>query len=140
MIASSYLFLIKNEKILLSRRFQTGYQDGKFSLPAGHVEDQESVTAALCREVTEEIGLKILPKDAQLVHVMHRREDDIRMDFFFTAKRWRGALNNCEPKKCDLLKWFPLNRLPSTTIPYIRHAIKSYRKHIFFSEFGWQSA
>lgn len=32
MIASSYLILIADGKILLSRRYQTGYEDGKYSL------------------------------------------------------------------------------------------------------------
>ena len=29
--------LIRSGKILLSRRFRTGYEDGKYSLPAGHI-------------------------------------------------------------------------------------------------------
>ena len=44
MIGSSYLLLIENNKILLSRRFNTGYEDGKYSLPAGHVETGETLT------------------------------------------------------------------------------------------------
>ena len=37
-IPASYAVLIKDNKVLLVRRFNTGYEDGKYSLPAGHVE------------------------------------------------------------------------------------------------------
>ncbi len=139
MIGSSYLFLIKNGKILLSRRLNTGYEDGKYSLPAGHVENNESLTNAASREVAEEIGLMVKPGDFKLVHVMHRRETDIRVDYFFIAKKWKGTPVNLEPQKCSDLTWFPLNKLPADTIPYIRIAIENYQKHVFYSEIGWGS-
>ena len=59
-------------------------------------------------------------------------------DYFFIAKKWKGIPTNEEPQKCDDLAWFPLNRLPKNTIPYIRVAIKKYLKKIFYSEFGWK--
>lgn len=138
MIASSYLILVVDGKILLSRRFNTGYQDGKYSLPAGHIEDSESLTQGAAREIFEEIGVKIVPQAFKLVHVMHRRETDIRMDFFFTADIGDQKPVNKEPEKCDDLQWFPLSNLPANTIPYIRHAIECYQKKIFYSEFGWE--
>lgn len=136
-ISSSYLFLIKDKKILLSRRFQTGYEDGKYSVPAGHVEEGETLREAASREIKEEIGMKIRPEDFVLVHVMHRKSNDIRVDFFFTAKKWKGKPVNHEFHKCDDLQWFPLNKLPANTIPYIKSAIRNFQKHIFYSEFGW---
>jgi len=63
MIASGYLFLLKNEQILLAKRFQTGYMDGYYGLPAGHIEDGETLTAGTVREIAEEIGLVIKPSD-----------------------------------------------------------------------------
>jgi len=72
-----------------------------------------------------------------LVHVMHRKEDDIRMDFFFTVDAWSTEPKNMEPDRCDDLLWFPLDGLPSNTIPYIRSAIEHNRRKIFYSEFGW---
>lgn len=138
MIASSYLILINDGKILLLRRFKTGYQDGTYSLPAGHIEDNESLTQGAAREISEEIGLTLPPQAFTLVHVMHRKEQDIRMDFFFTAEAGDQQPVNREPEKCDDLRWFPIKRLPKNTIPYIRHAIECYQKKIYFSEFGWE--
>ncbi len=137
MIASSYFFFIRDGKILLLRRKNTGYEDGKYSLPAGHVEEGESLRAAGAREFFEEIGVRVKPADLRLVHVMHRRENDIRLDFFFTADIGRQTPVNNEPEKCDDLRWFPLDHLPPNTIPYIRQAVECYQKKIFYSEFGW---
>lgn len=137
MIASVYLLLVKRKKILLLRRVNTGYEDGKYGLPAGHVEDNETIRAALRREIKEEIGILLKLEDLKLVHVMHRKEKDIRVDFFFTIKRWRQEPKNNEPNKCDNLRWFAINNLPKNTIPYIRKAIENWQRKIFYSEIGW---
>lgn len=137
MIASGYLILITGRKILLGRRQNTGYEDGKYGLPAGHIEEHETLTQGTAREIKEEIGIIISPKDLVLSHVMHRKGTDERMDFFFTAKRWRGEIKNAEPEKCGDLRWFPLNALPKNIIPYIRAAIKNCTQKQFYSEFGW---
>lgn len=137
MIAAGYLLLIRNGKILLTRRFNTGYADGQYSVPAGHIENNESMLAGTCREIFEEIGIKLSPKNLQLAHVIHRKHLDIRMDFFFTTQKQGLHPKNTEPNRCDDVRWFPLNNLPENTIPYIRAAIENYRKKIIYSEFGW---
>ena len=45
-----YIILIKDGKILLGRRFNTGWQDGNYGLPSGHLEPEESMMEALLRE------------------------------------------------------------------------------------------
>lgn len=136
-IISGYLLHIVNNTILLSRRFQTGYEDGKYSVPAGHMEQGEPIRKGTCREIKEEIGLHIQPEDLQLVHVMHRKKDDERIDFFFRCLKWKGEIINAEPNKCDDLQFFQLNSLPSNTITYIKYAIDCVNKQIIFSEYGW---
>ena len=137
LITSIYLILIRDNKVFLLRRQNTGYEDGKYSLPAGHLEDNESITKGLQREVKEEIGVHIDQKDMKLVHTMHRKEKDIRVDFFFSAKRYKGTPENAEPEKCDDLGWFPLERLPRNTIAYIRKAIQKSLDKVIFSEIGF---
>ena len=64
LIVAAYLILIEDSKILLQRRQNTGYEDGNYSIPAGHLEDTESVTDCLIREIKEEmdLGSKIVKK------------------------------------------------------------------------------
>ncbi len=134
-IPSVYLILIKDNKILLSRRYNTGYQDGKYSLPAGHLEGNETFKHGLVREVKEEIGVILDPVDLELVHTMDRMiPDDERADFFFIAKKWRGEPKVMEPEKCDDLSWFNINHLPENIVPYIKQAIDSFLNNIIYSE------
>lgn len=139
MIASGYIFLIKDHKILLGRRCNTGFEDGNYGLPAGHIEEFEPLTAGTVREIKEEIGLDVQPEDLRLVHVMHRIGDDERMDFFFVADKWTGEPQNTEPEKCDDLSWFDLDRLPSNMIPYVATALQNYLQGQLYSEFGWDN-
>ena len=49
-ITAAHLFLLKDQAILLSRRCNTGYEDGKYSVPAGHLDGNESVIQAMVRD------------------------------------------------------------------------------------------
>ena len=144
LIPAAYLFLIKDERVLLMRRAGTGYKDGEWGLPAGHFDGDEAGTMAMVREAREEIGIKIDPAKLKLVHLMHRNgldggdgKENERIDLFFTLQEWTGEPTNCEPHKCDALQWFPLDALPAKTIDYMREALESYRDGIIYSERGW---
>jgi ADP-ribose pyrophosphatase YjhB (NUDIX family) len=137
LIASVYILFICDGKILMLRRANTGYEDGNYSLVAGHADGDEPLTEATVREAKEESGVEIEPEDLELKVVMHRLSNDERLDFFFEPKHWKGEPKNMEPEKCDDLSWFPLDDLPQNTIPYIQEALRCYREKIFYSEFGW---
>lgn len=135
-VISSYVIFQKDNKVLLSRRYNTGYRDGEYSLPAGHIEKAEFATAAAIREAEEEVGVKLKPNDLVPAHMMHRHcGDHERIDFFFAVKTWAGELKNMEPAKCDEIAWFDLGHLPPNIIPYIRAALEHYRDGRFFAEF-----
>jgi 8-oxo-dGTP diphosphatase len=132
-----HLFFLKDNKILLLRRFKTGYEDGNYSVVAGHVDAGETVTQAAIREAQEEAGVVLRPENLQVMHVMNRKSNDERVDFFVVVKRWDGEITNTEPDKCDDLAWFPLEALPANMIPYVRYALENYQKRLLYSEFGW---
>jgi ADP-ribose pyrophosphatase YjhB (NUDIX family) len=147
-VPASYLALIKDSKILLQRRFNTGFQDGKYSLPAGNVERGETFTQCVIREIKEEIGIDLKEEDLKVVHVMQRdsRKDypqgvaegiNERMDIFFTAEKWQGNIENKEPEKCDNLAWFDLDSLPDNIISYVKRAVDCIKNKNFYSEYGW---
>lgn len=133
-----HLFLIHDHKILLLRRFNTGYEDGNYSVVAGHLNGGEGVKAAMMREAREEAGIKIAPDDLQVVGVMHRISDEERIDFFLAARSWSGEVENREPHKCDRLAWFDMDDLPDNVIPYVERALGNYRLGKWFDSFGWE--
>jgi len=132
-----HLFFIREGQILLLRRCNTGYRDGEYSVPAGHLDGNETIIAAGTREAREEVSVSIEASDMTFSSVMHRTEGDERVDFFVQIHKWSGEVVNAEPDKCDDLRWVSLDELPDNTIPYVRRAISNHLNGITFDEFGW---
>ncbi len=132
-----HLFFFRGNQILLIRRFNTGYADGQYSVPAGHLDGMETVIAAAAREALEEVGVRIDPQNIEFSSVMHRLNGDERVDFFVKIHKWSGEPFNAEPDKCDEIRWTDVNDLPVNTIPYIRQALKNHAQGTRFDEFGW---
>lgn len=135
-----YLLLINEGKILLQRRFNTGWNDGNYTIGAsGHMEKGESIMQAMVREAQEETGIDLKEEDLKVVHTMHRHiEEHEYIDFFITAQKYDGEIKIGEPDRIDELVWFPLDELPENIIPYLKVAIESFQKNITFSEVGWE--
>ena len=135
-----YLILLKGKKILLSRRFKTGWMDGHYSLIAGHIDGNEPVSTAMIREAKEEAGIEIKKEDLLPATVIHRYYPDQEyVDFFFVSKKWTGEPKIMELDKCDDMSWFDLNDLPENILPYIKEAVENYKKGIAFFESGWNN-
>jgi 8-oxo-dGTP pyrophosphatase MutT (NUDIX family) len=132
---SSHLFLVRDGKVLLARRFKTGYEDGKYSLVAGHVEGKETVFDSIVREAKEEAGLDLDPGSLKMVHVMHYDDNIKEYVAFFVSATSRGEPVNLEPEKCDHMDWFSVDALPDMMVPYIRQALEGIRKKEFYSEY-----
>jgi 8-oxo-dGTP diphosphatase len=136
-----HLVLIENDQLLLMRRYNTGYADGMYALPAGCIDGGESVTQAMIREAKEEIGITLKPEWLSVSTVMHRKEAKDSWEsivLFFTLSHYEGSIHNCEPEKCDDLRFFPLNHLPTNLVPYVKQGLINTQRNIPFSEFGWQ--
>jgi 8-oxo-dGTP diphosphatase len=137
--AAVYLILMKEDQVLLLRRYNTGWMDGHYSLIAGHLDGNEPITDAMIREAEEEARITIAKEDLIPATVIHRTSTDQEyIDFFFVAKKWQGEPKIGEPNKCDALTWYPLNKLPENILPHITAALESYNKKIPFTEFGWR--
>lgn len=139
LIPEVFLLLIKNNAILLSRRFQTGYYDGNYGLVAGHAEAHEKMTHAMAREAFEEAGIILDPLKLKVEIVIHRfNVDHERIGFYFTISHYEGEPSNMEPEKCDDMRWFPLDTLPENLVPEVAEAIRCYKAGIHYSEFNWE--
>lgn len=130
-----HLFFPRENQILLLRRFNTGFRDGEYSVPAGHLDGGETIMQAAIREAQEEVGLLLAESDLSFSTVMHRIEGDERVDFFVQVHQWQGEPFNAEPEKCDDLRWVDIDALPANTIPYVRQALTNHRAGLCFDEY-----
>jgi 8-oxo-dGTP diphosphatase len=136
-VPAAYVLLLRgtgrDAEVLLQLRQGTGYRDGHWAAAAaGHVEADESVFAAACREAAEEVGVKIEPADLEPLTTMHRTHAnhdpiDERVDFFFGCHRWAGEPRLLEAAKAADLGWFPLAALPEPVVPHERFVLDSLR-------------
>lgn len=137
-IPAVYLLLARNNEILLLKRHNTGFMDDWYSLPAGHLDGNETARHGIAREAEEEIGIKINPADLKMKVTMHNifptREV---VDWFLTTDKYENNIENKEPHKCSELKFFPIDDLPKNIIPYIKQAINCFKEGITYSEWGW---
>lgn len=132
-VPAAYVIFRRRDEVLLQLRQNTGYLDGYWATAAaGHVEADESVFVAACREAAEELGVVVDPADLEPLTGMHRthgngRSIDERVDWFFAVRRWQGELRILEPDKAADLQWFALDALPDPVVPHERFVLERLR-------------
>ncbi|MEK9173998.1 MAG: NUDIX domain-containing protein [Patescibacteria group bacterium] len=139
LLGASYVVLMQDKKVLLQRRFQTGWMDGFYSLPAGHTEPDEPFSETLKREIREEVGITLTEEATHIAHISHRyaAPDYQIVDAFFVCKQWQGEPTICEKDKADELLWCDTTALPENTVPYIKTALQYIQEGTLYSEYSW---
>lgn len=130
-----FTVVVKDERVLLLRRQSTGWLDGYYDLPSGHLESEETLQEGTVRELEEETGVTAKPDDLRLTHIYQNYHNPDRpyMGFIFKALKWQGEPQIREPEKCDDMQFFSLDKLPKT-VPYVEHALShSASKEVTYS-------
>ena len=136
-ITSVYLLLMQNDKIYLQKRKGTGFRDGQWGLIAGHHDGGESLRNAMIREAKEEANIDIKESNLEFVHILHKRENDERIEVFFRCDKWVGKPVIAEAHKVETAAWYKITNLPERTIDYIKAVIQKVSKGIYYSEYGF---
>jgi len=125
-------------QILLHRRKNTGYQDGKWDISAsGHVDEGETAKMAVVRECAEELGIDVKIKDLSFVHLSHRVSNNggrTYYDIYFVVNKYHGIPKVIEPDKCSELRWFKIDDLPNEIIDIRKIVLDNYKNDIQYSE------
>jgi len=138
MPVAAHLLLKRGGEVLLLLRKGTGYEDGKYSVVAGHLDGDESGVDAMIREAREEAGIWIQREYMQFACVMHRKAPDREsIDLFYSCGAWDGKIENKEPNKCGGLHFVPIDKIPENTIEYVRAGILAACNGTKYVEFGW---
>jgi 8-oxo-dGTP diphosphatase len=122
LIPAAFVVLRRGPGVLLLRRANSGYRDGWWALPAGHVEPGESCRAAAARELAEETGIVLDPLRLEPLCAQHRTAAggavEQRADYYFEAECPAGVEPvRVEPTKASDLAWFDLDDLPELVVP-----------------------
>lgn len=142
-LSAVMLLLIRNagtnEEVLFQKRRNTGYCDGFYDLSdSGHVEENESMKHAMCREAKEELGIDINEEDLEFVCMIHKNSNGIiYYNGYFKATKWSGVPVINEPEKNEELKWMNINNLSPNIVNDRIIAIENYKNNIKYSEYGW---
>ena len=123
-----YMIVFIDDKLLLMKRQNSGFHDGKYTVPSGHLEAGETPLEGAIRETFEETGL-IVTKSV-FSCVIHRAveniPDDDYIDFFFICESHKGVVQNKEPEKCSEIILVETYQLPEILmVPYVQLAINN---------------
>lgn len=112
-------------RVLLQRRANTGFMDGYYDFPSGHVDAGESFAEAAVRELAEETGLRADEVDLEVLHINQNYLDFPYFNIVFTAKKWSGSPAITEPDKCDDQQFFPVDALPEKCTLAVRDVARA---------------
>lgn len=138
---SVHIIFSKNDEILLMRRANTGFHDGDYDLPAGHLEPNERATIAAIREAKEEVGIDLNRDDLKLSFILHDASPESGAEYirlFFQATNWSGEVQNMEKEFCDDLSWFKPEDLPTNIIPFTKFVLEEIAAGKIYGETNWK--
>jgi 8-oxo-dGTP pyrophosphatase MutT (NUDIX family) len=129
------LMLLKNnggEKlVLLTKRKNTGSNDGEYELPGGHLENNEDLFETMIREAKEELCIELKREDLRIVHLLHHYTEN-RLNFIFLAEDIDVTPKIGESNKCDAIGWFNINKLPQNITDKVRLMINNINSGFFY--------
>ncbi len=133
-----YAILEKDGKLLFSQ-YADGIFKGEYNFPAGHVDGNETLKEAMCRELKEELGIDVKESDLLHLHTSHRNGTVEYIDVYFKVTKWEGTPENKEPDKCSDLRWKSFQETPVPIVWYIPEILKHiYYGWTTYSEVGWK--
>jgi 8-oxo-dGTP diphosphatase len=113
-------------KVLLGRR-KNSFRAGTYGLPAGLIEENESITTAALRELQEETSIKMNKLDyLGVIREFQSENNRVFIHFAFQICIEEKKVQNMEPDLCEEWRWYRLDDLPSCIFSSHEIAIKMH--------------
>ena len=132
--AACYMVIEKDSQILLHLRRNSGYFDGYYSIPAGHLEQNEKCMDCIIRELREETSLEVNKEDLEFLFAIGPSEKSDYVCLFFGANKYKGVPTIMEPDKCSELKFYDLNNLPNNLVPELEVFLEGRKNGLNYSD------
>ena len=121
------------KEILMLKRAGTGYYDGYYDLPGGHLEKGEDIFDGMIREAKEEIGITIKREEMEILYIYHRYKRGM-LKFVFKASKYEGIPVNAEPQNSEKIEWVEINQLPENIVPSIKIELENIKNGIYYGK------
>lgn len=122
--------VVQDNKILLIKRSPQLSEGGKYGLPGGYLDVDETASQGIIREVYEETGYEITIQQLYIINTYpHRRNEEkqnVDLIFLGTPLRQTGTP---DWEQTDV-RWFSLDKLPKTIAFDHELYIKQYISYI----------
>lgn len=104
--------IIKDKQILLIKRGKKVINSGKWAIPGGFVDRDETCEQAIAREVKEETNL-----DAKVIKLLRvndnpNRKNEDRQNIAFVYKIKASGIPKGQDGEVEDIRWFDLDKLP----------------------------
>jgi 8-oxo-dGTP pyrophosphatase MutT (NUDIX family) len=123
--------------LALLKRANTGFMDGYYALPGGHLEQGESISQAARRELAEELGVEAVEIEPACV-LPYRSGRHQGTNFLFRCHRWVGEPVINEPELFAELVWVARDQLPQPTADWILPALELSGTGGWYLEMEWE--
>lgn len=133
------ILLVRDGKVLLPRRANTGWADGMLGIPGGHLEEGETARQAAVREIEEELGLRVDENRLRFfaTAIVRTNREYIYTEFYIELEVGENPVNQ-EPGKCSELVWCDPKNLPDDVQDIFKTIIKrGYIEKRHYLEIGY---
>jgi len=103
--------IIDNDKVLLQKKTQGRFGEGKWNGPGGKLKPGETPEECAMREVKEETGLRVrdVRLHGALKHYFGDVDEPTWVVYQFAATDYKGDIKESEEGE---LRWFPVDEIP----------------------------
>lgn len=128
------LIVDQNQIMLVQHTYTKGWY-----LPGGRVDRGETIYTAVCREVSEECGLKVKRARLSAIYsnINMNPNDHIALFCIDDFETEENSALNTQMHKLEIaaVEFFPLNNLPSNITPGTMRRIEEYNRQAFDNEY-----
>jgi 8-oxo-dGTP diphosphatase len=110
-IHATLCFILDNDRVLLQKKNPGLFGAGKWNVPGGKLQPNETAEQCAVREAHEETGLAIKPRKIGTLHFFKydKRLDPDWIGHVFLTRKFHGTLKG---GKEGVLQWFPIDQPP----------------------------
>lgn len=123
-IAAAVAVIIKNDDKILFTVRNVEPDKGKWDLPGGFIDPNENAEEAACRELKEELGIDLFPKDLKYIttspnNYLYKNVPYRTMDIFYTYEINSSKINIAAEDEIKDLIWVKVDEIELDKIGFV---------------------